>query len=329
MATSGTVATTTIDTATLIEHAYRRVGKPASAQTPEGIFISKECLYLLLLSLANRGFNLWCTEQNYMGLAASQATYVTPPGTIDVMNVVYSQVSQAVPLVANVVTSNSTMTTLTEAVLILRVGLKFSSISASDTIVISSSDDNVTYTSRYTLTRADFVVNTWYWLQLDPTVTAQYWKVSTTSASVASTFYLAPTVYDLPIQQWNRDDFMALNNKRQTGRPSTNYMFEKLITPQITLWPVPNNSNDHITIYRHRQIQDIGTLTDTIDIPERWKDAIVWQLARKLCFELPDVDPNRIQMVLSEANNNLIEAEGNETDGAPIYFSTSIGCYTR
>jgi len=327
MSTSGTIATTTIDTAAVVEHAFRRIGKPASSQTPEGITIAKECLHLLLTGLASRGYNLWCVERVYMGLESGKQTYVTPPGTIDVLNVVYSQPTQATG--TDTTTANSTTTLLTSSTTIVRVGVKFSSIAASDTIVIASSDDDVTYTTRSTLTKTNFAADTWYWLALDPSAAAYYWKVSTTSNSVASSFYLATTVYDLPVMQWNRDDFMVLNDKRRLGRPSTNYMFERLIDPQIVLWPVPNNSNDHLTLMRHRQVMDVGTLTQTLELPQRWVDAIIWQLSSKLCFELEGVDPQRIALVVDQADKNLLMAEGDESDGAPIYLSPRIGVYTQ
>jgi len=326
MTTSGTVATTVIDTAKVIEHAVRRIGKPASSQTPEGIDIAKECTYLFLLGLANRGFNLWCVERSYIALTANTATYATPAGTIDVLNVVYSQPTQATG--TDTVAALSTITALAAATTIVRVGLAFSVITASETVVISSSDDNVTYTARSTQTKTDWATGTKYWFQLDPTVSAQYWKVSTTAASTASTFYLASAIYDLPVTIWNRDTFMALNDKTKLGRPSTNYFFEKTLTPQITLWPVPNNSNDQITIMRHRQVQDVGTLVQTLELPARWFDAMIWQLASKLCFELEDVDPNRMQMVLDQADKNLLMAEGNESDGATIMLSPNISVYT-
>jgi hypothetical protein len=327
MATSGTIGSTVIDTSAVIEHAYRRIGKPASSQTPEGITIAKECLFLLLTGLASRGFNLWCVERSYMGLTENQAVYTTPVGTIDVMNVVYSQPTRATG--TDTVAATSTTTLLTSSTSITRVGVKFSAISATETLVISSSADGITYTTRYSSARTDYTTDTWYWIQIDPTAEAYYWKVSTTAASTASDFYLATNVYDLPVAQWNRDDFMALNDKRRIGRPSTNYLFEKLLTPTITLWPVPNNSYDHLTIMRHRQVMDVGTLVQTLELPQRWVDPIIWQLASKLCFELEGVDPQRIALVVDQADKNLLMAEGDEGDGAPIYLSPNIGVYTQ
>ena len=82
-------------------------------------------------------------------------------------------------------------------------------------------------------------------------------------------------------------------------------------------------------IYRHRQPQDVGSLTQQLEIPQRWLDGFIWLLAARLCFELPNVDPATQQIVVQMADKQVFEAEQSETDGAPIYITPGIGCYTR
>jgi hypothetical protein len=84
-----------------------------------------------------------------------------------------------------------------------------------------------------------------------------------------------------------------------------------------------------LTIYRHRQPQDIGTLTQQIEIPQRWLDGITWLLASRLCFELPNVDVNLAQLIVQMSDKQVFEAEQGETDGAPIYITPGIGVYVR
>lgn len=327
MATSGTVGLTSLDNAKVIEHALRRCRIKPALQTPEIISTAKESLYLLMLGLANRGLNLWCIETDYMGLTAGQAVYDTPVGTIDVLNVVYSQPSQVTGTDTSDATSITTQ--LTTATTVKRVGIKLSAASASDTLTLESSADGVTWTTLQTTVKTDWELATWYWFQLDPTVTDTYFRASMGLAATFDEFYLASAIYDLPINQWNRDTYSVINNKSQQGRPSTCYYLEKLLTPRLTLWPVPNNSYDHITLFRHRQIQDIGSLVQTIEIPQRWVQSITWQLAAVLCFELDMVDPQLIPSILTMAQQNLIEAERDETDGAPIFLQPGISVYSK
>jgi hypothetical protein len=98
---------------------------------------------------------------------------------------------------------------------------------------------------------------------------------------------------------------------------------------QINLWPLTLNTTDQITAWVHRQIQDVGTLTEEIEIPNRWIDPIEWQLARRLAFECEDVDPARIQMVQAESDKYLIDSSAGENDHTPTRILPQIRGYTR
>ena len=279
---------------------------------------------MLLLNLSNRGLNLWAVEKAFMGLVTGKAEYNTPAGTIDILNVIYTQ--PTLETVTFSATANGGKATITSA-RIIRAGF---SVSAAYTgvITISSSTDDLTYTVLTTMASATYAAGQTYWVDLPTATTAGYFKVEGTLTAVDA-IVLASAIYDLPVTIWNRDTYSALNNKAALGRPSTNYFFEKKITPLITLWPVPNNSTDHLTIYRHRQSHDIGTLTQQIEIPQRWLDGFIWLLSARLCFELPGVDANVVQLIIQMADKQLFEAEAGETDGAPIYLTPSIGVYQR
>jgi len=326
MTTSGTVATTVIDTAKLIEHAVRRVGLAAAIQTPEIVQIAKESLYMLLLSLANRGLNLWCVEKQFIGLETGRAFYDTPAGTIDLLNVIYSQATRAAGTDSSTATSATTQ--LDTSTTIYRIGVQLSAVAASDTLVLSSSPDGVVWTTRATETRTDWTTSGWYWFELDPPVDDVYFRASFTNSATFSEFYLASDVVDLPVSQWNRDTYAVMTRKEQQGRPSTNYFFDKQLTPRVALWPTPNNNYDHLTVWRHRQVQDIGSLTQQLDVPQRWVEDIVWQLALRIGFELPGVDPARLKMLSEMAEKHQFEAELEETDGADTTFDPGIAGYT-
>lgn len=326
MATSGTVATTTIDTSAFIEHALRRCKVLPSAQTPETVLIAKQCLYMLMLNLGNRGLNLWAVEKAFIGLRQGQATYTTQAGTLDVLNVVYSQPTLVSSVFAATAEGGKATITATNVV---RVGFSLSA-AFTGTLLIKSSDD-VIYTTLTTLPSATYAAGTDYWADLPVATSAPYFKVESaaTPYPVVDNIKLAGSVYDLPCTAWNRDTYAVMNNKNQQGRPSTSYFFEKKLTPTITLWPVPNNDDDHIMIYRHRQPQDVGTLTEQLELPQRWLDGFIWLLAARLCFEIPTVDANTAQLVVQMADKQVFEAEQSETDGAPIYITPGIGVYSR
>lgn len=327
MTTSGTVATTTIDTAVLIEHSVRRCGLVTSAQTPELVSAAKESLYMLLLSLANRGINLWCVEKQLIGCNTGQGTYAANAGTIDILNVLYSQPSRTTGTDTSTATSYTTQ--LSSSTQIVRIGVKFSAVVAADTLVLAHSSDGATWTTITSKTRTDWAADTFYWFDMPIVPTDEYFKVSTTGAITVSEFYLATNIADLPVTQWNRDTWAAIPNKSNLGSPSTSYYLEKLLIPQITLWPVPSTDYNHLSLFVHRQVQDMGTLIQTLEIPNRWIEGITWQLALRIGFETPGVEQARLDQVVRMSQQYLLEAEGDESDGAPIFLQPNISVYTR
>lgn len=327
MATSGTLATTTIDTATLIEHAARRCGILPAQQTPEFVKVAQENLFMLMLALANRGLNLWCVDKNIIGCTTGQAGYAMPPGTLGVVNVVFSMPTRVTGTDSSTTTSFTTDAGVVESV--VRIGVRCSTLSPADTLVLEHSPDGVTFSPILTDARTDFATDTWYWYALDPCATDQYFRVSTLNPVVVRDFYLASNVYDLPVSPWNRDTYAVMNDKSRQGRPSVSYFFEKKTTPRITLWPVPNNDYDQITIWRHRQIQDIGTMQQELDIPARWIDNVVAQLAYRVALCWAGVDAARIEMLKGLADEAQITVEGDENDGMPVYLVPNISVYNR
>lgn len=326
MATSGTVGLTVIDTAMLLEHAFRRVRVNPALQSPETVESAKENLYLLLLALVNRGLNLWCLDSNFIGLENGKATYGLPVGAIDLTNVVYCQPTRVSG--TDTVAATSVTTDLGSSSSVVRVGLKFSAISSGTTIVVESSTDNVTWV-QIAAPSETWAADTWYWFNLDVSTSAQYFRVTGDAAITVTEFYLASQSADLPVLQWNRDTWSTINNKFQIGRPSTNYYFEKKIDPTLTLWPIPNNDYDHLLVLTERQVQDIGSLSQQIEVPQRWVEAVIWQLAVRLAYELPQVDASMIPVVVQMADKMLIEVEREESDGAPIMLQPNVGVYTR
>lgn len=330
MTTSGTIGTTVIETRKVLEHAIRRCGISATAQTPEIVGIALDNLFLLMLNLAARGINLWTVDKQIIPIVAGQATYVMPPGTIDVLNMVYSRPTYITG--TNTSSANTYQVQLTSATAIQRVGLTLTALPAAD-LTIQASNDGVTWTTTTTIPENELpAANTlaYYDVEISNANGYTYWRLYANGAAFTATqMLLISAVYDLPVTQMNRDDYSALPNKYIQGNPSVNFYYEKLINPQVTLWPVPNNSTNMIVVWRYRQIQDVGSLSQTLEIPSRWYEAVIWQLSLRLAFELPQIDAAKRQEVKAEADKWFGITEGGETDGAPIYFTPGIAVYNR
>ncbi len=325
MATSGTVGQTVITTDKLMDHAVRRCGLPASMQTPETVEAAKECLFMLLVHLANRGLNLWCVDRSYIPLVSGKLKYSLPSGTLSVLNVEHSRPS----LASGTQSSNATSVTqaLDSAQTLIKFGLDITGALPTATVTVEVSDDGATWASVKTVAVAS--LSTGYnWFDLDPSASCSYIRASVGVGTLTANLLAVTEVRDLTVTQISRDTYSQQVNKTQTGDYPTDYFFEKNLAPSLSLWPVPNNSNNFLSVWLHRQVQDVGGLFNEVAIPTRWFESIVRHLAFSLSMELPGVDPNRILLLKGLADEAVITAELDETDMAPIMIAPAIGAYT-
>jgi len=71
----------------------------------------------------------------------------------------------------------------------------------------------------------------------------------------------------LPI---SRTEYLSFPNKAQQGFPTT-YWFNRLLSPTITLWPVPDGNEASLTYYSVLRLQDANMNgTEQVDIPPIW-----------------------------------------------------------
>jgi hypothetical protein len=74
---------------------------------------------------------------------------------------------------------------------------------------------------------------------------------------------------------------------------------------------------------------DVGTMTQELEVPQRWFDAIVALLASKLAEETPEVDAQLMPILEAKADKALAQAENEERDNSPIYWAPMIAPYTK
>jgi hypothetical protein len=84
-----------------------------------------------------------------------------------------------------------------------------------------------------------------------------------------------------------------------------------------------------MTVWYQRQIMDVGALTDELEVPQRWYEAVVFMLAHRMSLELPQVGMDRVGYLEKMADRYYSEAEAEERDKSPIYLAPNISVYTR
>ena len=107
---------------------------------------------------------------------------------------------------------------------------------------------------------------------------------------------------DTPVFPMMRDEYLAIPNKTLEGMPNRYYFDRHATTPTITLWNIPENSTDTLVYYRIRALQDVGAGANTLDIPQRWNEAVAAGLSAKLSVKYA---PDRIGPLKGEAKAQL------------------------
>lgn len=317
-----TIGQTSVKLSTILEHSVRRLGLPAESQTPEIVQIAKNNLFFILTNFANRGINFWCIDEQYTALTTGKARNAMPDGTVDVMNVNFR--TNTTTSGTDSITSTEFIRQFSESTNTVLFKLESATIA---TITISYSTDGISYTTHSTISHD----GTEKWYTIDPMISDVYLKLSVSTGTLSVTELVTVSSYiDMPLYRMNRDDYMALPNKSTLGRP-VQFWFDRQLDPVMVLWPTPSSSyiNNCIQMYRKRQIADVGNLDETLDIPPRWHNAIVWSLAAAIGTEIPNVQPDRITLAVQMSERALTEAEMEERDNSTISFAPNIGVYTK
>ncbi len=329
MAVSGTVSQTIFNTRKVIDHAFRKCRLPPETVGGEQMTVAQESLYLILSSLANRGIQLWCIDKLILPLYENEAAVPVGNGIVDLLNTNYRTIQYLTPTSETVAADRVTFNLGTSEI-VTTVGILWSGASAAFNLQVST--DNVSWTTVKSVSDPGQIAGEWTWVDIDGSVATQYFRVVAPGGTLSQTDVLVGnTPNEIMMARLNRDSYSNLPNKTFTGKPLQFWLDRTLNEPVMYVWPVPDSAQSlgQVVTYAKRYIMDVGTLTQEIDVPQRWYEAIVYLLAARLAEELPQVEPGYVQVLDQKALRALSEAEMEERDNSPIYFTPNISIYTR
>jgi hypothetical protein len=125
----------------------------------------------------------------------------------------------------------------------------------------------------------------------------------------------------------DRDTYAAIPNKLNQGRP-TQYWLNRVNTPILTLWPVPDASITYtLKYYRFRRLQDVGlTMAQTADVNYRYLEAFAAALAVRLAVKYA---PERVEMLLGLSNAAFTEAYKEDQEEVTLRLAPDVSAYFR
>ena len=346
----------TVNVQTLIDHGARRCGKLAEELTSEQVLSARQSLGFLLSNLINRGIQYWCISKEVIGLTPNKYQYTLPDGAVDTLNVLYrtlnrpvgAYTSSAGGTVANLYdgdTSTFTQQTSANGSFTVNYGtsnpiyagsigfLPYISGGGSATwnILLQYSTDGATYSTLQNLGAISVTDNTWVWTDIDPGQSVAFYRIVISGGATLALreWYIGNNSTEVMMSRLNRDDYTNLPNKNFTANQPFQFWFDRTIpNPTIYLWPTPSNAFVQMTVWYSTQVMDVGALTNELQIPQRWYEAVVFMLAHRMSLELPQVAMDRVGYLEKMAEKYLFEAEQEERDKSPIYLAPNISVYT-
>jgi hypothetical protein len=131
----------------------------------------------------------------------------------------------------------------------------------------------------------------------------------------------ASTQADLTITRISVSTYSSIPNKLQQARPIQVWVNRQAPTPQITIWPTPDGSQQYQFVYwRLRRLQDAGAGgTYTQDIPFRFIPPLISGLAYYLSMKIPGA-MERMQVLKAQYDQDLELAMGEDRDKSAVRF---------
>lgn len=136
-----------------------------------------------------------------------------------------------------------------------------------------------------------------------------------------------PAEVDLYVTPVSRTEYASFSNKATPGRP-TSYWFDRLISPTITMWPVPNDNQYTLSYYRCTQMEDANLPGgETPDLPYLWLDWFVAGMAHRLSrpFSTPEME----KMRKADAVEAWTIAATQNVENVPMVLAPMISGYYR
>mgnify|MGYP003632023768 FL=1 len=289
MATSGSTDFEP-DVAEYVEEAFERCG--LEVRTGYDLKTARRSINLMLADWANRGLYQWTIEETSISLATDVGNY--PGGTLTITVGASGSFSVAETITGSSSAATATITSLPSAT------------SMAITLPVG------TFTNGETLTGATSAATTTLSAAVD-------------FSSVRNTIDILSAVVtrdgtDYGIGRLSRDEYLNIPKKTQSGRPSQFYL-DRLITPVLKLWPVPDGDTDIVKFDRLVRIDDADDYTNTVSVPFRFYPCFAAGLAYYLSIKRA---PDRIQLLKGLYEEELTRAMTEDRDKASFSITPGL-----
>jgi len=128
---------------------------------------------------------------------------------------------------------------------------------------------------------------------------------------------------DYAVSRLSRDGFLTLPNKTTQGRVNQ-FFLDRQITPNLKLWPVPENNTDVVLYDALTRMDDADIYTNTMEVPFRFYPCLAAGLAYYLALKRA---PNRVQMLKAVYEEEFDRAAVEDRDRSSFNVAPKFDYY--
>ena len=130
---------------------------------------------------------------------------------------------------------------------------------------------------------------------------------------------------DYSLERIGRDAYLNIPSKTTTGRP-TQFFLDRQITPNLKLWPLPDNSTDGVYYDALTRLDDADDYINTIGVPFRFYPALAAGLSYYIAIKKA---PDRIQLLKGIYDEEMNRAMEEDRDRASFNVAPALRGYNN
>jgi len=279
-----------LDVSDYVEEAFERCG--LEVRTGYDLKTAKRSMNLLLADWANRGLNQWTIKQTSVTVAADITEY--PAGALTMTVGSSSSFTVAETITGGTSAATASITNLPSGTS-MAITIPTGTFTNGETLTGGTSGATTTLSAAVDLSDAQATID----------ILSLVVKRDDNSYSAG---------------RLSRDGFLSIPNKTQTGRPSQ-FFLDRQITPNLKIWPAPENSTDILIFDRLTRLDDADDYTNSLGVPFRFYPALAAGLAYYIALKRA---PDRIQLLKPIYEEEMDRAMVEDRDRASFNIVPSL-----
>ena len=117
---------------------------------------------------------------------------------------------------------------------------------------------------------------------------------------------------DYSLDRLSREEYLNIPTKTTEGRPSQ-FFLDRQISPNLKIWPIPENSTDVLFYDALTRMDDADAFTNTMEVPFRFYPCLAAGLAYYIAIKR---SPQRVQLLKAVYEEEMERAIQEDRDRA-------------